>query len=157
MRTLAFAACLVLAGCSGGRSLLPVTATDLQDRSLIVGAQQAIQRGQFQDAERLLSKFVYRDETGELKILFWGLNGKSRKMAIDTVISLLWETGRDQSLAQFAKSYLSGDEYQVTMCRLSERQAHYPEAYACWNKIGHEDRAERTIRTEAALRILSTE
>ncbi|RCH25501.1 hypothetical protein CSC43_7183 [Pseudomonas aeruginosa] len=43
------------------------------------------------------------------------------------------------------------------MCRLSERQAHYPEAYACWNNLGHEDRAERTIRTEAALRILGTE
>ncbi|MFV3332829.1 hypothetical protein ACNFIA_17955 [Pseudomonas sp. NY15437] len=157
MKTLALAACLVLAGCSGGRSLLPVTETDLQDRSLIVGAQQAIQRGQFQDAEKLLSKFVYRTPEGDLKMSQLMMNGKSRKMVIDTVVSLLWETGRDQTLAQFAKAYLSGDEYQITMCRLAERQSHFPEAYACWNKIGNEDRAERTIRTEAALRILGTE
>lgn len=157
MKKYALLLCLTLTGCTGGKTILPVTATDIQDRSLILGAQQAVQRGQYQEAEQLLSKYVYRTDKGDLKIQFWGLNGESRKIAIDTVISLLWETGRDQTLAQFAKEYLSGDEYKVTMCRLSERQAHYPEAYACWNNLGHEDRAERTIRTEAALRILGTE
>lgn len=103
----------------------------------------------FQSAEQPL--------LGQFSVSGNRLNGESRKIAIDTVISLLWETGRDQTLAQFAKEYLSGDEYKVTMCRLSERQAHYPDAYACWNNLGHEDRAERTIRTEAALRILGTE
>lgn len=156
MRKIALVCCLLLSGCTG-RSILPVTAADIQDRSLILGAQEAVQRGQYKEAEHLLAKYVYRTETGDLKIQFWGLNSKSRKLAIDTVVSLLWETGRDQTLAQFAKEYLSGDEYQVTMCRLAERQAHYPDAYACWNKLGHQDRAERTVRTEAALRILGTE
>ncbi|ELY0897930.1 hypothetical protein AAEX31_006078, partial [Pseudomonas aeruginosa] len=111
MKKYALLLCLTLTGCTGGKTILPVTAADIQDRSLILGAQQAVQRGQYQEAEQLLSKYVYRTDKGDLKIQFWGLNGESRKIAIDTVISLLWETGRDQTLAQFAKEYLSGDEY----------------------------------------------
>jgi hypothetical protein len=84
------------------------------------------------------------------------LSGENRKQAIDTVVSLLWATGRDDTLKQFADDYLSGNEYKATICRITERQALYEEAYHCWNKMGEIDRAERVVRTEAALRILGT-
>lgn len=112
MKKYALLLCLTLTGCTGGKTILPVTAADIQDRSLILGAQQAVQRGQYQEAEQLLSKYVYRTDKGDLKIQFWGLNGESRKIAIDTVISLLWETGRDQTLAQFAKRIPFGRRVQ---------------------------------------------
>lgn len=76
MKKYALLLCLTLTGCTGGKTILPVTAADIQDRSLILGAQQAVQRGQYQEAEQLLSKYVYRTDKGDLKIQFWGLNGE---------------------------------------------------------------------------------
>jgi len=67
---------------------------------------------------------------------------------------MLWDTGRDASLEQFAKRYLSGYERDVMLCRLAERNAVYEKAYNCWNDLGDVDRARRTVRTESALRIL---
>lgn len=119
-------------------------------------AKQAVDLGYYVNAERLLAQYVYRNKAGELKLRFFGLSGKIRKEAIDTVVRLLWETGRDDTLKQFADDYLSGDEYQTTLCRISERQASYEQAYQCWNRMGEVDRAERVIRTEAAIRILGT-
>ncbi|WHT75815.1 hypothetical protein QMY54_00550 (plasmid) [Pseudomonas rhodesiae] len=112
--------------------------------------------GKYQHAERMLAQYVSRNNSGQLRMKYFGISGENRKHAIDTVATLLWETGRDDSLKQFAKDYLSGSEYQTTLCRISERQAKYEEAYHCWNEMGEIDRAERVVRTEAALRILST-
>ncbi|MCU9528121.1 hypothetical protein [Pseudomonas mosselii] len=129
---------------------------DVQDRSQLAGASHAVQMGQYGLAEQRLAQYAYRDKDGRLKIKYFGISGDNRKHAIDTVVSLLWETGRDDTLKQFSHDYLAGSEYQTTLCRISERQAKYEEAYHCWNDIGEVDRAERVIRTEAALRILGT-
>lgn len=121
----------------------------------LAGADQSVNFGDYGTAEHLLAEYVYRDKaTGALK-LHSGLRGRSRKTAVDTVVKLLWETGRDATLLQFAGDYLSGREKQITNCRVAERQARYDEAYSCWNGIGEVERAERVLRTEAAVRILS--
>ncbi|MDM1712528.1 hypothetical protein HX137_17985 [Pseudomonas sp. 165] len=129
---------------------------DQEDQSQVSGANHAVQMGQYGLAEQRLAQYVYRDKDGALKIKYFGISGDNRKHAIDIVVALLWETGRDDTLKQFAHDYLPGDEYQTTLCRISERQAKYEEAYHCWNNMGEVDRAERVIRTEATLRILGT-
>lgn len=144
-------ACMSLGACSSAPSV-----AELQARSQLSGADQAVHIGKYDSAEKILGQYVYRDDRGNLKMRYAGISGDNRKQAIDTVVSLLWATGRDDTLKQFADDYLSGDEYKATMCRLAERQALYEEAYNCWNKMGEPDRAERVIRTEAALRILGT-
>lgn len=144
-------ACMSLGACTGSPSV-----SDLQNQSQLSGADQAVHIGKYESAEKLLGQYVYRDDRGNLKMKYSGLSGETRKQAIDTVVSLLWATGRDDTLKQFADDYLSGNEYKATMCRITERQALYEEAYHCWNKMGEIDRAERVVRTEAALRILGT-
>lgn len=144
-------ACMSLGACTGP------SVTELQDQSQLSGADQAVHIGKYDSAEKILGQYVYRDDSGRLKMKYLGISSDNRKQAIDTVVSLLWETGRDDTLKQFADDYLSGDEYKVTICRITERQALYEEAYHCWNKMGEGARAERVIRTEAALRILGTE
>ncbi|WP_409287010.1 hypothetical protein [Pseudomonas guariconensis] len=143
-------AVMSLAGCS----LMGPSRADRQDSGRLDGADQAVAMGQYRGAEQLLSQYVYRDEGGRLKLKYFGINGDNRKRAINTVVSLLWETGRDETLQQFADDYLSGKEYRTIVCRLSERQGLFEQAYQCWNRIGEIDRAERVIRSEAALRIL---
>lgn len=123
-------------------------------RARLSGADQSIGFGDYGSAESLLSEYVYRDEMGALK-LHPGLRGEARNGAVDTVVRLLWETGRDETLGQFAKEYLSGREQRITLCRIAERQARFDEAYSCWNGIGEVDRAERVLRTDAAVRILA--
>lgn len=144
-------ACMALGACTGP------SVTELQDQSQLSGADQAVHIGKYDTAEKILGQYVYRDDSGGLKMKYLGISSDNRKQAIDTVVSLLWETGRDDTLKQFADDYLSGDEYKATICRITERQAMYEEAYHCWNKMGEGARAERVIRTEAALRILGTE
>jgi hypothetical protein len=151
-----FLASMSLGACSSSNPLFAPSVSDLQDRSQLSGADQAVHIGKYDSAEKILGQYVHRDEHGNLKMKYLGISGDNRKQAVDTVVTLLWETGRDDTLKQFAKDYLSGDEYKATMCRISERQALYEEAYHCWNKMGEGDRAERVIRTEAALRILGT-
>lgn len=142
-------AVVVLSGCA-------TSMDDLQDQSQLSGASQAVQMGQYSQAEQRLSPFVYRNSKGNLKVKYFGVSGENRRYAIDIVVSLLWETGRDDTLKQFACDYLEGAEYETTVCRIAERQAQYEEAYHCWNDMGEVDRAERVIRTESALRILGT-
>lgn len=150
-------ALLVLSGCAhDDRPLFAPTVDDLQDQSQLSGANQAVQIGRYKEAEKVLGQYVYRDKSGDLKLKYFGISGDNRKHVIDTVVTLLWETGRDDTLKQFAKDYLKGSEYQTTLCRITERQAKYEEAYHCWNGMGEVDRAERVVRTEAALRILGT-
>lgn len=144
-------ACMSLGACSSSPSV-----SDLQSQSQLAGADQAVHIGKYESAEKLLGQYVYRDDRGNLKMKYSSLSGENRKQAIDTVVSLLWATGRDDTLKQFADDYLSGNEYKATICRITERQALYEEAYHCWNKMGEIDRAERVVRTEAALRILAT-
>ena len=144
-------ACMSLGACTGP------SVTDLQNQSQLSGADQAVHIGKYDSAEKILGQYVYRDDQGHLKMKYMGISGDNRKQAIDTVVTLLWETGRDETLKQFADDYLSGDEYRSTICRITERQALYEEAYHCWNKMGEGERAERVIRTEAALRILGTQ
>ncbi|MGP0171090.1 hypothetical protein ACSVIJ_04330 [Pseudomonas sp. NCHU5208] len=129
----------------------------LDDMAIASGASKAVDIGDYAYAEKSLQKFVYRDKKGQLKLIYFGLSGETRKVVIDTVVRLLWETGRDETLLQFADDYLSSREYSVTACRLSERQAAYEQAYQCWNRMGEIDRAERVLRTEAAIRILGAQ
>lgn len=150
-------AVLVLSGCAHDeKPFFAPSVSDLQDQSQLSGAEQAVQMGKYPHAERMLAQYVSRDGSGQLRMKYFGISSENRKHAIDTVVALLWETGRDDSLKQFSKDYLSGQEYQTTLCRISERQAKYEEAYHCWNEMGEIDRAERVVRTEAALRILGT-
>ncbi|QHF00601.1 hypothetical protein LCG56_27925 (plasmid) [Pseudomonas cannabina pv. alisalensis] len=150
-------AILVLTGCAHDeKPFFAPSPSDLQDKSQLSGADQAVHMGKYPQAERMLAQYVSRNDSGQLRMKYFGISSENRKHAIDTVVTLLWETGRDDSLMQFAKDYLSGPEYQTTLCRISERQAKYEEAYHCWNQMGEIDRAERVVRTEAALRILST-
>nr|CAM96057.1 putative exported protein [Pseudomonas fluorescens SBW25] len=150
-------AVLAMSGCAHDeKPFFAPSDSELQDRSQLSGADQAVLMGKYQHAERMLAQYVSRNNSGQLRMKYFGISGENRKHAIDTVATLLWETGRDDSLKQFAKDYLSGAEYQTTLCRISERQAKYEEAYHCWNEMGEIDRAERVVRTEAALRILST-
>jgi hypothetical protein len=95
-----------------------------------------------------------RTQDGSLKLKKLGIFGDTRKDAIDMIVLLLWETGRDKTLATFANDYLSGDERKTTLCRLAERQGQWQDAYRCWNDLGDGDRAERVLRTEASIRIL---
>lgn len=120
-----------------------------------MAAQEAVALGKYPLAESLMQDYVYRSEKGELKMKFWGLSGKNRKMAIDVVSALLWETGRDETNAQFADDYLSGDERKTVHCRLAERQARYNDAFQCWNAMGQVDRADRVLRTKGAMDILA--
>lgn len=150
-------AVIFLSGCAHDeKPIFGPSVEDFQDKSQLSGANQAVQFGKYNEAEKVLGQYVYRDERGSLKLRYFGISGDNRKHAIDTVVALLWETGRDDTLKQFAHDYLAGNDYRTTLCRISERQAKYEEAYHCWNDIGAVDRAERVIRTEAALRILST-
>ncbi|MCK1788700.1 hypothetical protein [Pseudomonas violetae] len=145
----ALLATLLLCGCAP-------SVKDLQDQSQLSGANNAVLMANYQNAEKLLGQYVYRDRSGRLKVRSVGISADNRKHAIDTVVQLLWETGRDESLQQFAGEYLTGREYQTTMCRISERQARFEEAYHCWNDMGEATRAERVIATEAALQILGS-
>lgn len=140
---------LLLCGCAP-------SVKDLQDQSQLSGANNAVLMANYQDAEKLLGQYVYRDGSGRLRMKSVGISADNRKHGIDTVVQLLWETGRDESLQQFAREYLTGSEYQTTMCRISERQARFEEAYHCWNDMGEATRAERVIATEAALQILGS-
>lgn len=159
MNKLALVACSVLAlglaGCAD-KGLTPVTQDDLDDRSRITAAQGAIAIGKYQLAESLLATYVGRNEKNELVMRSnFGLQSKSRKMVIDAIAALLWETGRDESNLQFADDYLSGDERTTVFCRVAERQAKYKEAFTCWNSMGHGDRAARVLRTQGAMEILA--
>jgi hypothetical protein len=148
------AAVVILSGCAG-RGLTPVTQGDIDDRSRILAAQEAVRVGKYPLAESLLSPYVYRTEKGDLKLKFWGVSSKSRKLTIDVVSSLLWESGRDDTAAQFADNYLSGVERKTVHCRVAERQARHEDAFHCWNSLGHVDRAERVLRVKGAMEILA--
>lgn len=153
---LALAVAAAMAGCEG-RGITPVTQGDIDDRGRLQAAQRAVQLGEYSVAEVVLTDFVYRTDKGELKLRYWGVSSKSRKLAIDVVSQLLWETGRDETSIQFADDYLSGDERKTVHCRVAERQKRFDDAAACWNEMGHLDRSERVIRTKAALKILQGE
>lgn len=144
-----------LTGCAGG-PLFGESLADRQARSQIDGAERAVTLGSYPEAEQLLAPFVYRDDAQRLKLKFFGVSGANRKLVADTVVRLLWETGRDDTLQQFSEAYLSGDDRTSVRCRLFERKGLYEAAYQCWNDAGQTDRAERVIRTEAALRILGS-
>lgn len=151
-----FVGCISIGACSSNNGLFEPSLKDKQDSSQLSGAIQAVDLGIHGRAERILGNYVYRAKDGDLKMRYFGITGTNRKEAIDIVVSLLWETGRDETLKQFAGDYLSGTEYQTVLCRIAERQARYEDAYQCWNKMGEVDRAERVIRTEAAFRVLGT-
>lgn len=138
---------LLLVGCEG-KGLTPVTQGDIDDRSRILAAKEAVAIGKYPLAESLMADYVYRSD-GDLKMRFWGVSSKSRKLAIDVVVALLWETGKDDTSLQFADDYLSGDERKTVHCRVAERQARFEEAASCWNEMGQVDRADRVIRTHA--------
>ncbi len=156
-----FLLAMSVSGCAGNsrspaHAPIAAKAADLGDKGIVMGASRAVDIGDYVYAERALQKFVYRDSKGQLKLIYFGLSGDTRKQVIDTVVRLLWETGRDATLRQFSDAYLSGREYQATICRIAERQGAFEQAYQCWNKMGEVDRAERVIRTEAAIKILGT-
>lgn len=128
--------------------------SQVEQKSKVLAASEAVKVGRFDHAETMLADYVFRDKEGHLKLKYIGLSGESKKVAVDTIAALLWETGRDATLTAFADDYLPRYERKVTHCRLAERQANYPVAYRCWNDLGHVDRADRVVRTEAAIRIL---
>ena len=141
-----------LVGCSAGPLAPP--ATTAAKSAKVEAASRAVKTGAYAQAEVLLSDFVYLSDNGSLKLRRMALSGETRKLAIDTVVSLLWETRRDVTLTTFAADYLPRYERDVTLCRLTERQARYQDAYRCWNELGHVDRAERVVRTQATIDIL---
>jgi len=156
MRLSCFALVLAIgvAGCSTQPPGLPLPPTKAQREAQIELAAQAVMTGKFELAEDLLARYLYRNQSGELLFRSIGVSSESQRKAIDTVALMLWDTGRDASLEQFAKRYLSGYERDVMLCRLAERNAVYEKAYNCWNDLGDVDRARRNVRTESALRIL---
>ncbi|WGK63362.1 hypothetical protein QAO71_17625 (plasmid) [Halopseudomonas sp. SMJS2] len=141
-----------LLGCSIAPMAPPSTAAEKAAK--VDAASRAVKIGRYNQAELLLSDYVYRSAKGSLKLRRLALTGETRTQAIDTVTSLLWETGRDVTLTNFAADYLPRYERDVTLCRLSERQARYQDAYRCWNELGHVDRADRVLRTQATIEIL---
>lgn len=156
MRLSCLAAVLAVAIC--GCTTQPFGALPPQSSSQreaqIQSAALAVKTGNFEQAEKLLAGYMYRDETGELRFKSLSVSSDVEKQAVDTVSLMLWDTGRDSTLERFAKRYLSGYERDVMLCRLAERSAIYEKAYNCWNDLGDVDRARRTVRTESALRIL---
>jgi len=151
---LALTIILGIYGCSAQPPGEPLPPTKEQREAQIDLAAQAVKGGNFDQAEQLLSRYLYRNQDGELLFRSIGVGSRAEKKAIDTVALMLWDTGRDASLEQFTKRYLSGYEREVMLCRLAERNAVYEEAYNCWNDLGDVDRARRAVRTESALRIL---
>jgi len=151
---IALALAIGIAGCSTQPADPPLPPTKAQREAQIELAAQAVMTGKFELAENLLARYLYRNQSGELLFRSIGVSSESQRKAIDTVALMLWDTGRDASLEQFAKRYLSGYERDVMLCRLAERNAVYEKAYNCWNDLGDVDRARRTVRTESALRIL---
>lgn len=143
---------VLLSGCANRG--LPITQADIDERSRAKAAQEAIDRGIYPLAESILAEFVYRDEKGSLKVKYWGLNGETRKMVIDSSMQLLWETERYASAEEFANEYLSGSERATMICRLAEQQRQFERAYSCWNQKGDPDRAERVLRSAAVVKIL---
>lgn len=144
----------LLTGCSGiGKHKAPVQ-TKHERAAQVQAAAGAIKAGNYHHAENLLADYMYRDSSGELRFKFISFTPEGKKHAVDTVTMLLWETGRDKTLADFADRYLHGYERETMLCRLAERNAEYEDAYQCWNDIGDIDRARRSVRTESALRIL---
>jgi len=132
---------------------MPPQATSQREAQIGLAAQ-AVKVGDFAQGERLMGDYLYRGKDDELMFKSGGVSGDSKKIAIDTVALLLWDTGRDMTLEKFANRYLSGYERDSMLCRLAERGAVYEKAYNCWNELGDVDRARRSIRTESALRIL---
>lgn len=141
-------------GCATQQSGSLPSQTKAQRTAQIQLAAQAVKSGNFKYAERLLADYMYRDKEGELRFKSLGVSSLVEKQAIDSVALLLWDTARDATLEKFANRYLDGYERDVMLCRLAERNAVYEKAYSCWNELGDVDRAQRTIRTESALRIL---
>lgn len=150
----AFALAIGLAGCSTQPAGPPLPPTKAQREAQIELAAQAVKGGKFELAEQVLARYLYRSHSGELLFRSLRVSSAVERKAIDTVALMLWDTGRDASLEQFAKRYLSGYEGDVMLCRLAERNAVYEKAYNCWNDLGDVDRARRSVRTESALRIL---
>jgi hypothetical protein len=144
---------IAIVGCSTQQiGALPPQTTP-QREAQIQSASQAVKSGNFEQAEKLLAGYLYRNDAGELLFRSLGVSSESQRQAVDTVALMLWDTGRDATLEDFAKRYLSGYERDVMLCRLSERNAIYEKAYNCWNDLGDVDRARRSVRTESALRI----
>jgi hypothetical protein len=145
---------LLLVGCARGP--FGTTQSELDDQARVSAAGIAMKGGEYKRAEGILSVYVKRTDDGALRLQNLGQFGDTRKRAIDLIVTLLWETGRDKTLAKFAADYLSGTERATTLCRLAERQGLWEDAYRCWNDMGEVDRAERILRTEATIRILRT-
>lgn len=143
-----------IAGCSTQPFGSMPPQTKQQREAQIQTANLAVQGGNFAQAEKLMGAYMYRDKNGELRFKSLGVSSESNQLAVDTVALMLWNTGRDATLENYAKRYLSGYEKDVMLCRLAERNAVYEDAYNCWNALGDVDRARRTVRTESALRIL---
>lgn len=147
-------AAALVSGCSGMGTLKAPPQTKYERAAQVQAASAALRAGNYHQAEQLLADYMYRDDSGELRFKFLRFTPEGKKQAVDTVAMLLWETGRDQSLADFASRYLHGYERDVMLCRLAERKAEFEDAYQCWNDLGDIDRARRSVRTESALRIL---
>ena len=154
-RLFALIIALGLTGCVTEPAGSPLPATSAQREAQVELAGQEAMRGRYKQAELLLAPYLYRSPEGDLMLRSTGIRSTAQRKAIDTVALLLWETGRDASLEQFSKHYLSGYERDVMLCRLAERNAVYEKAYNCWNDLGDVDRARRSVRTESALRILT--
>tara|TARA_R110001606_G_scaffold398765_2_gene578827 strand:- start:84387 stop:84866 length:480 start_codon:yes stop_codon:yes gene_type:complete len=147
-------AALIGSGCTTSPPNYALQQSRVERTDQIHAAAHAVRLGDYETAESLLSPYLYRDKSGELRFHPIGFAADGRKAGIDTVTQLLWETGRDSTLELFIARYLGGYERGVMRCRISERGALYEEAYHCWNELGDRDRAERVMRTEAASRLL---
>lgn len=150
--TMVLAAAL-LAGCGSYAGVMEGQGTSLR-AAQIQAASNAVNRGDYQQAQLLLGPHLYRDDEGELRLKQMFFKGPVDDLAVHTVVALLWETSRDASLEAFASRYLKGTEREVTLCRLAERNAQYSDAFLCWNNLGDIDRAQRVIQQERALNLL---
>lgn len=151
---IAVALAVGVAGCSAQPFGFMQSKSKSQREAQLEMAAQAVKVGNFDHAEKLLASYMYRDKDGELRFRSLGVSSDLEQRTVDSVALMLWDTGRDATLEQYAKRYLSGYEREVMLCRLAERNAVYEQAYNCWNDLGDVDRARRTVRTESALRIL---
>jgi len=79
------------------------------------------------------------------------LTDEERKITLDTLAKVYWETGKDHKLLNVIKGKISKDDEQRWWCRILSRRGHTNKAKSCWSAIGDITKTLELIRMRALL------
>lgn len=80
---------------------------------------------------------------------------RDRPDVLGTLTQVYWQAGKDERLLDFADQHLSDEDRAYWWCRVLERRGQFVKAATCWDGLGENARAERSVREALSLELLA--